>query len=81
MPAKCTLLTALVQAQQERMADREVVIQRTSEKFKIKGFSSGLDSDKVIDFMSKLMDMHRKQKSTVEGLQVLEVAWLLVWSF
>ncbi|KAJ7780695.1 AAA domain-containing protein [Mycena maculata] len=57
------------EAQQERMADREVVIQRTSEKLKIKGFSSGLDSDKVLAFMSKLQELHKKQKATVENLQ------------
>ncbi|KAJ7505318.1 AAA domain-containing protein [Mycena galericulata] len=57
------------EAQQERIADREIAIIRTSEKLKIKGFSSGFDPNKVPDFMSKLNDMHRKQRVTVETLQ------------
>jgi phage shock protein A len=60
------------QAQQERIAEREILIQKTSEKFKIKGFSSsGLDGEKVVEFKSKLDALWRKQKGHVESLQVI----------
>ncbi|KAJ7675825.1 AAA domain-containing protein [Mycena polygramma] len=58
------------EAQQERIAEREVLIQKISEKFKIKGFSSsGLDGEKIMEFISKLDALHRKQKGIVENLQ------------
>ncbi|KAJ7044129.1 hypothetical protein C8F04DRAFT_1228961 [Mycena alexandri] len=58
------------EAQQERLAEREVLIQKTSEKFKIKGYSApGLDAGQTVEFTSKLRDMHRKQKLAVETLQ------------
>ncbi|KAJ7784558.1 hypothetical protein B0H16DRAFT_1492970 [Mycena metata] len=57
------------EAQQERLAEREVLIQKTSEKFKIKGYSApGLDAGQTVEFTSKLRDMHRKQKLAVEAL-------------
>ncbi|KAJ7175865.1 P-loop containing nucleoside triphosphate hydrolase protein [Mycena filopes] len=58
------------EAQQERLAERENLIQKISEKFKIKGYSApGLDGAQVVEFISKLKDMHRKQRSAVETLQ------------
>ncbi|KAJ6584988.1 hypothetical protein B0H19DRAFT_405306 [Mycena capillaripes] len=58
------------EAQQERIAEREVLIQKISEKFKIKGFSApGLDGDKIMEFISKLEALYRKQKGVVENLQ------------
>ncbi|KAJ7250863.1 AAA domain-containing protein [Mycena haematopus] len=63
-------LTAEYDAQQIRIRDREGLIHKFSEKFKIKGFSSsGLDSEKVVDFISKLEALLRKQKGVVESLQ------------
>ncbi|KAJ7459863.1 hypothetical protein FB451DRAFT_1182155 [Mycena latifolia] len=58
------------EAQQERLAERELLIQKTSEKLKIKGFaSSGLDSEKVLEFFSKIQELTRKQRVAVEKLQ------------
>ncbi|KAJ7134632.1 P-loop containing nucleoside triphosphate hydrolase protein [Mycena epipterygia] len=58
------------EAQQERITERENLIQRTSEKLKIKGFnSSGLEAEKIVEFISKIGDLHRKQKAAVENLQ------------
>ncbi|KAJ6613278.1 P-loop containing nucleoside triphosphate hydrolase protein [Mycena sp. CBHHK59/15] len=58
------------EAQQERIAEREALIHKTSEKFKIKGYSSsGLEGEKIVEFLSRLNDQHRKQKTTVENLQ------------
>ncbi|KAF7365212.1 DNA repair protein rad50 [Mycena venus] len=63
-------LKAEYDAQQERIAEREVLIHKTSEKFKLKGFSSsGLDGEKVVEFISKLEALLRKQKGVVENLQ------------
>ncbi|KAJ6559188.1 hypothetical protein DFH09DRAFT_921753 [Mycena vulgaris] len=56
------------EAQQERITEREQLIQKTSEKLKIKGFaSSGLESEKVVEFISKISEMHRKQRATRES--------------
>ncbi|KAJ7165382.1 hypothetical protein C8R46DRAFT_1035956 [Mycena filopes] len=58
------------EAQQERLSERETLIQKISEKFKIKGYSSlGLDAAQVIEFISKLKDLHRRQRLVVETLQ------------
>ncbi|KAK7048369.1 DNA repair protein rad50 [Favolaschia claudopus] len=63
-------LQAEYNAQQERLEAREELIRITSDKFKIKGFSSsGLDGEKVVEFVSKLESLHRKQKGVVENLQ------------
>ncbi|KAF8134783.1 AAA domain-containing protein [Mycena galopus ATCC 62051] len=57
-------------AQQDRIAEREALIHKLGEKFKIKGFSSsGLVSEQVVEFVSKLDALVRKQKGTVETLQ------------
>ncbi|KAJ7095861.1 hypothetical protein B0H15DRAFT_827394 [Mycena belliarum] len=58
------------EAQQERLADRELLIQKTSEKLKIKGFAApGLNSQKILEFTTKIQDVTRKQKVAVEKLQ------------
>ncbi|KAJ6508778.1 hypothetical protein C8R45DRAFT_1050733 [Mycena sanguinolenta] len=63
-------LKAEYDAQQQRIHDREELMHKLSDKFKIKGFnSSGLDAEKVVEFSSKFDAMVRKQKGTVETLQ------------
>ncbi|KAJ7644144.1 AAA domain-containing protein [Roridomyces roridus] len=62
-------LKAEFKAQQHRLAQREGEIQIVGEKLKIKGFSSNLDAEKVIVFMSKLKELQRKQRAAVENLQ------------
>ncbi|KAJ7109736.1 hypothetical protein C8R43DRAFT_904551 [Mycena crocata] len=54
----------------ERIKDREILIQRTSEKLKIKGFSSTpLEKEQILDFHAKITELHAKQRATVKQLE------------
>jgi DNA repair protein RAD50 len=59
------------QAQKQRISDREQLIRDVSEKYGIKGFSQlPLEREKVVQFLTKLNDVQRRQAAVLEKLQV-----------
>ncbi|KAF8349440.1 hypothetical protein F5887DRAFT_914397 [Amanita rubescens] len=63
-------LTAEANAQSKRMEEREQLIHEISGKYDIKGFGhSPLERDKVVEFISRLGDVQRKQRAELERLQ------------
>ncbi|KAK2465331.1 hypothetical protein APHAL10511_002685 [Amanita phalloides] len=63
-------LNAEAEAQDRRIAEREQLVHEISEKYDIKGFGhSPLERDKIIEFVSKLGDAQRKQRTELEKLQ------------
>lgn len=59
------------QAQKVRIAEREQLIREIGEKYGIKGFSqSPLEREKIVEFLTRLGESQRKQKSDLEKLQV-----------
>ncbi|KAF9013278.1 hypothetical protein BDQ17DRAFT_1386857 [Cyathus striatus] len=63
-------LLAEAEAHKQQMAERESMIREIGEKHGIKGYNiSPLDRNKVIEFMSRLGDVQRKQRTELENLQ------------
>jgi DNA repair protein RAD50 len=59
------------QAQEQRIADREALIREISGKHNIKGYDhSPLEREKVIEFISRLDGLQRRQNVELEKLQV-----------
>ena len=59
------------QQQKTRIADREQFIHETGDKHGIKGYQySPLEREKVVEFLSRLGDVQRKQKAEFEKFQV-----------
>jgi DNA repair protein RAD50 len=57
--------------QERRISDREVLIREISVKHGIKGYDySPLEREKVVEFISKLGDVQRRQKIEYEKVQV-----------
>ncbi len=66
------------------MEEREQLIHEISGKYDIKGFGhSPLEREKVVEFISRLGDVQRKQRAELERLQVIgfSVAFELLPSF
>ncbi|PFH54076.1 hypothetical protein AMATHDRAFT_852 [Amanita thiersii Skay4041] len=63
-------LAAEAEAQNRRIAEREQLIHEIGEKFAIKGFQhSPLERDKVLEFMTRLGEAQRKQRTEYERLK------------
>ncbi|KAL0961152.1 hypothetical protein HGRIS_006124 [Hohenbuehelia grisea] len=63
-------LRGQAELQQTRIADREELICTIAKQHDIRGFDSRpLEREKVVEFVSKLSDLQRKQKSQLEKLQ------------
>jgi DNA repair protein RAD50 len=59
------------QAQKLRIAEREQLIRDIGNKYGIKGFNqSPLEREKIVEFLTRLGEFQRKQKSDLEKLQV-----------
>ncbi|KAF9463040.1 hypothetical protein BDZ94DRAFT_1362864 [Collybia nuda] len=63
-------LVAEAEAQKVRIVEREQLIREIGEKYGIKGFSqTPLEREKVIEFLTRLSESQRTQKSELEKLQ------------
>ncbi|KIK01859.1 hypothetical protein K443DRAFT_678003 [Laccaria amethystina LaAM-08-1] len=63
-------LLAEAEQQKTRIADREQFIHETGDKHGIKGYQySPLEREKVVEFLSRLGDVQRKQKAEFEKFQ------------
>lgn len=63
-------LVAEAEAQKQRIAEREQLIHDISEKYGIKGFShSPLEREKVVEFLTRLGEVQRKQNAELEKRQ------------
>ena len=74
-------LTFLItfKAQERRISDRDELIRRISELYNIKGYSHmPLEREKVVEFMARLADLLRKQRSEYDKVQVSSMMSLLV---
>jgi DNA repair protein RAD50 len=59
------------QAQEQRISDREKLISDISGKHNMKGYDyTPLEREKVIEFISRLGDLQKKQRTEFERLQV-----------
>jgi DNA repair protein RAD50 len=59
------------QAHKQRIVEREQLIHDISEKYGIKGFShTPLERDKVVEFLTRLGEVQRKQSAELEKHQV-----------
>lgn len=59
------------QAHDRRIGEREELIREISDKHNIKGYNhSPLERDKVVEFVSRVGDLQRRQRSEYEKLQV-----------
>lgn len=60
-----------LQAQERRIADREELIREIGVKHGIKGYDySPLEREKVVEFISRLGDVQRRQRAEFESAQV-----------
>lgn len=60
----------MLQAHDRRLIEREELIREISDKHNIKGYSySPLEREKVTEFIYRLGDLQRKQRSEYEKLQ------------
>ncbi|KAF8895513.1 hypothetical protein BD779DRAFT_1640508 [Infundibulicybe gibba] len=65
------ILVAEAEVQKRRIHEREQLIHETGEKYGIRGYShSPLERDKVVEFLTRLGDFQRKQKSEHEKFQL-----------
>ncbi|OAX38147.1 hypothetical protein K503DRAFT_770797 [Rhizopogon vinicolor AM-OR11-026] len=63
-------LAAEAKAHDRRIAEREELIREISDKYNIKGYSySPLEREKVVEFVSRVGDLQRRQRSEYEKLQ------------
>lgn len=68
----------ICQQQEERISDREKLISEISTQHNIKGYNhTPLEREKVIDFISRLNELQRKQRMEFEKLQVIRSETIL----